>query len=982
MICIQLAERLPLILPQSEQPISGPQFSTDRQANLMLTKLSLLFFLSGVSALIFETLWFRLAGLSLGNSVWSVSLVLAAFMAGIALGNAVIARLGERIARPILAYAVLELAIGLTGVAVVIGLPHFSVILGPALGSLANTAWLLNLLRLIIAFAVLAIPAIAMGATLPVIAQALSRWEGNFGTTLGRLYGWNTLGAMLGAIISEVALIKWLGVSGSGLTALLLNLVAAVIALRLSQSMERSEVPVAAKRAPSAALSLRCYRYLAVGFLSGAIMLALEVAWFRFLLLSYHGTSLIFAIMLAVVLAGIALGGLVAAQLYRIDERCHRWLMHVTALSGAFVVLTYFGFDLFTAHQIQQTTSVLESVAFAVFLMFPVSLLSGVAFTMTGRAVKDELGTSVRTAGVATLYNTLGAMLGSLCGGFILLPLVGMERSFFILATCYGLAALVVPKDNAAPSKLFRFSAQASVTCLLASLLLFPFGLMQRSYFRMVGAKLPDHTLIETREGLTETVFYYSYDRFEQPIYHRLVTNGFSMSATNVYARRYMKLFVYLPLAFKIDARNALLISYGVGSTAKALTDSEQLRHIDIVDISRDILEMSSIVYTDVENPLHDERVQVHVEDGRFFLNSTGKQYDLITSEPPPPKMAGVVNLYSQEYFELIRRHLTVGGYATYWLPAHQLEALDTLAIIRAFCNAFSDCSLWSGAGLDWILMGSNDAEPDVSAEQFSAQWANPTVKQELTHLGLESPPQLGSLFIGDAELLTDLTANVPPVTDNYPLRISSHQTDRLERVPLYETLMDETERLARFGQSRFIERLWPEDLREQSKAFFRYERMIRNHILAATYQVHLDPIRWQAIDELLTDTALETLPLWLLGSDQDLQSALENLPRIGERGAEVALELAFRDVSERAYAAALERLEPYMKASNAVRPSIYTLYLYALAKSGQLSEASVHIARLDADGRARPDVERFLSWFTTKFELASLQDGGRMSHR
>ena len=226
------------------------------------------------------------------------------------------------------------------------------------------------------------------------------------------------------------------------------------------------------------------------------------------------------------------------------------------------------------------------------------------------------------------------------------------------------------------------------------------------------------------------------------------------------------------------------------------------------------------------------------------------------------------------------------------------------------------------------------------------------------------------------------LTANVPPVTDNYPLRISSRQTDRLERVPLYETLMDETERLARFGQSQFIARLWPEDLRDQSKAFFRYERMIRNHIMAATYQVHLDPNRWQAIDELLTNTALETLPLWLLGSDQDVQSALDNLPWIGERGAEVTLELAFRDVSERAYAAARERLEPYMTASNSVRPSIYTLYLYALAKSDRLGEASVHIVRLDADGRARPDVERFLNWFTTKFELSSLKDGERMSHR
>jgi len=694
--------------------------------------------------------------------------------------------------------------------------------------------------------------------------------------------------------------------------------------------------------------------------------------------LSYLGTSLIFAIMLAVVLAGIALGGLVAARLYRINERSHLWLRHVMALSGVFVVLTYFGFDLFTAHQMQQDTTVVESVAFAAFLMFPVSVLSGVAFTMGGRAVKDELGTSVKTAGVATLCNTLGAMLGSLCGGFILLPLVGMERSFFILAASYGIAALVVPTENPTRSRVLSLSAHASVALLLVCLLLFPFGLMQRSYFRMVEARLPEHTLIETREGLTETAFYYSYDRYGQPLYLRLVTNGFSMSATNVYARRYMKLFVYLPLAFKHDVRDALLISYGVGSTAKALTDSDHLRHIDIVDISRDILEMSSIVYTDSENPLHDERVQVHVEDGRFFLNAAGRQYDLITSEPPPPKLAGVVNLYSQEYFELVRRHLTAGGYATYWLPAHQLEALDTLAIIGAFCNAFPDCSLWSGAGFDWILFGSNDAEPNVSVEHFSAQWTDPTVRQELATLGFESPAQLGSLFMGDAELLTDITAVVPPVTDNHPLRISSRRTDVREGIPLYENLMDETQRLTRFGQSQFIERIWPEGLKDKSEAYFRYERMIRNHFTTTAYRDLYDPLRWQAIDDLLTHTSLETLPLWLLGSDQDTQSAIATLPRTGERGVEVSLELALRDVSERAYSAALERLEPYLKASNNVSPAVYTLYLYALAKNGRLNEASALVARLDADGRARSDVKRFLNWFTTRFELSSLEDGRR----
>jgi spermidine synthase len=394
----------------------------------MRATLSLIFFLSGVSALVYETLWFRLAGLSFGNSVWSASLVLAAFMGGIALGNALMARFGHRVSRPIMLYVVLEAAIGIAGLAVVIALARFPGLLGPLLGGLIETPWLLNFVRLSIAFTVLVIPTTAMGATLPVLAQALSRIEPNFGATLGHLYGWNTLGAMLGAIVGEVFLIKWLGLMGSGMMAMLINFLAAYMAFGLVQSDQAPEPPAAAASSPTA-LSPRSYRYLIVAFLSGSILLALEVIWFRFLLLTDHGTSLVFAVMLALVLAGIALGGLVAARLYRSAGHCHEWLRHSLALSGGLVVLTYYGFDLFTGRQLDHATTTTEFVAFAAFLMLPVSVLSGITFTMVGRALKEELGTAIRTTAIATLWNTIGAMLGSLLGGFVLLPVLGMERS-------------------------------------------------------------------------------------------------------------------------------------------------------------------------------------------------------------------------------------------------------------------------------------------------------------------------------------------------------------------------------------------------------------------------------------------------------------------------------------------------------------------------------------------------------------------------
>ena len=204
----------------------------------MSPTLVLIFFLSGVAALIFEALWFRLAGLSLGNSVWSATLVLAAFMAGLSLGNALIARLHHRVVNPLRLYASLELAIGIGGFAGVLVLPQLTTALAPLFTSIVDVPWLLNAVRLGTAFALLVVPATAMGATLPVLTEALSRSNPNFGANLGKLYGWNTLGAMLGAIGTEVVLVRWLGITSSGLLALLLNLTAAAIALRLSGAHE------------------------------------------------------------------------------------------------------------------------------------------------------------------------------------------------------------------------------------------------------------------------------------------------------------------------------------------------------------------------------------------------------------------------------------------------------------------------------------------------------------------------------------------------------------------------------------------------------------------------------------------------------------------------------------------------------------------------------------------------------------------------
>lgn len=931
----------------------------------MRATLALIFFLSGASALIFESLWFRLAGLSLGNSVWSASLVLAAFMGGLALGNALIARLHDRVGEPVRLYAALELAIGISGLAVVLVLPLMPDLLSPVLGSLTDKPVLLNASRVTIAFAILVIPAIAMGATLPVLVKALSERYPNFGANIGWLYGWNTLGAMVGAIGTALILVPALGIVNSGLVALICNLIAAFIALRYRQDRTRARAWGSCEASRAGVVDSRIRRYIAVAFVSGALMLALEVVWFRFLLLTKDGTSLIFAVMLAVVLAGIAIGGLVAARLFDRDDRAYRLLRSVTALSAVLVVLTYWGYDIFSEYRNQHDVSSLRFVGYATFLMFPVALLSGIAFTMINRAVKDHLGSSARTAGIATFFNTLGAMLGSLAAGFVLLPALGMETSLFVIAASYAALALLVPAGIPAErsAMVYRYGA---VVAAAASLLLFPFGLMQKSYFEDRMAALPNHSLVSTREGLIETLRYFSRDVYGKPKYYRLVTNGHSMSATSTAAKRYMKLYVYLPVALKPDTRDALLISYGVGSTAKALTDWSRLETIDIVDISRDILEMNSIVYPGDDNPLRDDRVQVHIEDGRFFLNTTDRRYDLITSEPPPPKIAGVVNLYSEEYFRLIRKRLNEGGYASYWLPVQQLEPAEMLSITRAFCNAFEDCSLWSGGGLEWMLLGSNGAGAQSDTVQMAAQWRDPVVYPELVALGFESVEQLGSLFMADADLLGEVTAGVAPVTDNYPARISARLVNFLGHVKLYDMLMDESQRLERFRDSELIRERWPAELRRESEHYFRYERLIKNHLTGNTYARPSDAYYWDAIDDLLTNTSLKTLPLWLLGGDHATQEVVaDHLASDGYR-AEFALDLARRYTADRGYEAALMYLHDHVSSAGNANAWASNFYLYLLARNGMAERAGRVAAQLE--NSQDPEIHRFLEWYARKF--------------
>jgi predicted membrane-bound spermidine synthase len=926
--------------------------------------LCFVFFLSGVAGLIFEALWFRMAGLTFGNSVWASSLVLSSFMGGLALGNALTARHGFRIHQPIRFYARIEILVGIFGCGLVLLFPMFPRLFAPLFRPFLETPAVLNPLRLGLAFVILLIPTTAMGATLPVMVKALNRWRPDFGTVLGQLYGWNTLGAMTGALAAEAVLIGAFGLAGSAVVAAVLNFTAAGLALLIHRSAPTA-VEGEEGAPPPLEMTPEFRRFALAAFGAGGILLALEVVWFRLLQLFVPATSHSFAVMLFVVLLGIGAGGVASAHWLKRRPDAYRLFPHLAVGAGLLVVWSYIRFEgLPASHPTPIGDNGLVTFRLAFHLMFPVSFASGILFTFLGRAAFEECGEETRAVGKIAFFNTLGAMLGAIFAGWVLLPGAGVERSLFVLAVGYLAVATLGPwKWLAAESGRRRALVLGALgaSCAL-SLALFPFGLMRNHFIPAVVGIYgnPDTEIVEVREGLNETIIY-AQERWHGEVFAtRLITNAISMAADDPNGKRYMKYFVYWPLAFHPEVKKALLISYGVGQTAKALTDSAEIEDIDIVDLSAEVLDTHRVIFPEEgTSPLDDPRVDVHVEDGRFFLLTSGESYDLITAEPPPLMMAGVVNLYTQEYFQLLHERLNEGGYVTYWLPVRLIAVSDAKAVCKAFCNVFEDCSLWRGGKLELVLAGSRGAKGQVDPARFRRQWDDATVGRELEVLGLEVPELLLATFLGDSTFLEEFTAGAAPLTDNFPHRLS--RAPHTEPDYYHQNVLAHVDAAERYRHSEFLKEMLPRPLRDGGLEHYEWQTMVD---WALDVYLGKRPIPLEPLDRVLTQTRLRTTALWLLGEFMEPSGAVEALVARGEVDGEVAFILGLRALAERRF---LEADEHFKRAQELERGGTglenHSYRILALGYGGQLEEAralSTELAHAIGAGWEDSELGRF----------------------
>src|SRR6266567_2467805 len=426
---------------------------TNKTTKMRAAILSGILFLSGISALIFEALWLRLSGLSFGNSVWAAALILSSFMAGLALGNAIAASSKVRRWRPLHLYAVLELAVAVLGCTIVFGLP----LLGGWLRPVWQTLWeyqpMLLGLRFMLSFVILLMPTTAMGLTLPVLMEDPILRRASFGRAIGFLYGANTLGAVAGAVVGEAYLIGAFGLRGTGLAAGLASCIAAAIALVVARR-EGDTTALIPERTFPLRLDVRYrppWRLLFTSFGTGSILLCLEVVWFRFLRLYLASSSTTCAVMLAVVLAGIGVGSIVAGAIHRRSARSNQRLPVLLLLASIAALLSY----LFFPGELVRTPAGAFDIAswreiglLCVALMFPVAFLSGILFPSIVARVQAKVGDRMNSTGITTLFNTTGAAAGPLLASFVLLPGVGYQWSLLLCTAGYLLLSVMASERS------------------------------------------------------------------------------------------------------------------------------------------------------------------------------------------------------------------------------------------------------------------------------------------------------------------------------------------------------------------------------------------------------------------------------------------------------------------------------------------------------------------------------------------------------
>ncbi|MFQ5416088.1 MAG: fused MFS/spermidine synthase [Myxococcota bacterium] len=729
-----------------------------------LGRLLLLFFVSGACGLIYQVVWMRALALSLSVTVYAVTTVLCAFMGGLALGAALAGRMVDRLERPLLVFGLIEIGVGVVGLAapgVLFGLGPAYVWLHDLLGS-SGIAFALG--RFLLAGCLLLVPCTLMGMTLPLLSRAAIESDAFVGRGAGSLYAVNTLGAVAGCVAAGFALISALGLFLTSVVAACLNLTVGSIAVVLGRRARRTREmdgadPTGPGPMPPAA------RLAAVAFgVSGFTALGYEVLWTRALEQFTHNSTYAYSAMLATFLFGIGGGSALMARRadHTRDPLPVLGGIQIAIAFSVFVSLAIYPALLSWIPATAAAVGGLGTWGRALGLMFGVSgvtllattLLFGAAFPLVARAMVDRIDFVGRRIATAYTVNTLASIAGAVTVGFWLLPVLGLQGAFLALLVLNAATGATLVWMSARRSLALPAVALAATTVLLTAFVI-PTDLFRKTFEARYGELQLYH------EQVTDIVMV-----TEGPKDQYVIRYGDGRGTAGTITALENRSYAHIGMMLHPNPRHVLSICFGVGNTLSSVAQYP-VERIDALELSPGAIEAAPFFRSTNRDVLLDPRLHVTIEDGRNFLLTSHDRYDVIQLEPPELHTAGVVNLYTLEFFEMARDHLAPGGLFSIWVNIAITPEEDLRAIVRTAAEAFPHVSVWHSPELyAWVINGSVDPHaPDLRT--MARHFEDLRVRADLASIGIDEPAEFLHYFVMADEDVWSYALDAPVVTDD-----------------------------------------------------------------------------------------------------------------------------------------------------------------------------------------------------------------------
>lgn len=769
--------------PPQERAAAPPLAIAPRASSSLPWWAVLCFFASGAAGLLYEVVWSKELSLVLGNSLHAISTVVAAFLCGLALGAW---KLGTRLARPgegPRRYAFLELGIALFGVVSVPVMRSLGPVTGMMYHALGEGGPAFAAARFALVFVLLLPPTLLMGATLPVLVDHFER--ALVGPALARLYAINTAGAVAGSLLGGFLLVPGLGLFATALAAAGLNVLAAIVALTRSGARTiEAALPGPAASQPAPARQGAATAMGALLAFSGFAALAFQIAWVRLFGLVLGSSVYSFSAVLGVYLTGLAVGSALAG----------RWLSRSGSTGGfavlqgalALVAASALWFfrdipDLYLAIAQRAGGSwgalFVTQLSLVLAVVFVPCVLLGAVFPLAARLMQTRGGADA--VGRAYAVNTFGTITGSLAAGYVLVPALGVQGTHTLalgLSAAVALAAAALAAGREARRAAVAAGLAIAAAVVAATAPAWDPLAMSAGVFRpavravveqlarerggsSVRAVMGQEEVLLYREGLNASVL------VTRPPGggHVVMRIGGKVDASTVDMATQV-LSGLLPAALADSGARALVIGQGSGVTLSSVLAAGAGR-TDLAELEPAVLEGSRFFHAKGRDPLDDPRTHVYVEDGRTVLAHARERYGLIVSEPSNPWLAGLNNLFTADFYRLVRGRLVPNGVFCQWIQLYEISPQTFGSILGGFLEVFPRGNAFLSIDDRDLLLVACDSARTLSLPRLST----PAARAELGRAKLLGPGAVAAFFVGPIDSMWFLTRGVPVNRDDRP---------------------------------------------------------------------------------------------------------------------------------------------------------------------------------------------------------------------